>query len=72
MLVVAECRRCGREARFYAEELANFYGRGRDPQTLKFRCKHCNDTKCKITLIHQSFERKPEMIVWRPVKVKQG
>jgi hypothetical protein len=72
MLVVAECRLCGREAKFYAEELAVFYGRGRDPQTLKFRCKACDSVQCKITLIEQSFERKREMIVWRPVRVKEG
>jgi hypothetical protein len=72
MLVVAECRLCGREAKFYAEELAVFYGLGRDPQTLKFRCKACDSVQCKITLIEQSFERKREMIVWRPVRVKEG
>ena len=71
MLVVAECRRCGREAKFYAEELAVFYGRGRDPQTLKFRCKHCNTTACRITITEQSFERRHDMIVWRPVRVKE-
>ena len=72
MLVLAECRLCGRQAKFYAEELATFYGRGRDPRTLKFRCKACNQTRCKISLTEQSFERTAEMIVWRPVKVKQG
>lgn len=72
MLVVAECRLCGREAKFYAEELASFYGRGRDPRTLKFRCKPCNDIKCRITLTEQGFERQREMIVWRPVRVKEG
>jgi hypothetical protein len=72
MLVVAECRLCGREAKFYAEELAVFYGRGRDPLTLRFRCKPCNSVKCRITIIEQSFERQHEMIVWRPVKVKQS
>ena len=72
MLVVAECRLCGREAKFYAEELAVFYGRGRDPQTLKFRCKPCDSVKCRITVFEQSFERKWELIVWRPVRVKEG
>jgi hypothetical protein len=71
MLVVAECRLCGREAKFYAEELANFYGRGRDPQTLRFRCKPCNSIECRITIIEQSFERKREIIVWRPVRVTE-
>lgn len=69
MLVVAECRRCGRRAQFYAEELAVFYGRGRDPATLRFRCKPCESTNCRITVAEQSFERSHETIVWRPVRV---
>jgi hypothetical protein len=72
MLVMAECGLCGRQAKFYAEELAKFYGRGRDPQTLKFRCEPCGTTQCRITLTEYSFERKREIIVWRPVKMKEG
>lgn len=72
MLVRAECRRCGRQATFYADELATYYGRGRDPRTLKFRCEKCQTTQCRIAIIEQSFERNHEMIVWRPVKVKKG
>ena len=72
MLVVAECRRCGRRAQFYAEELATFYGRGRDPLSLKFRCTPCASTRCSITLVEQSSERTHETIIWRPVKVKEA
>lgn len=71
MLVVAECRLCGRQAQFYAEELAVFYGRGRDPATLRFRCRACDSTTCRITVAEQSFERRHETIVWRPVRVKK-
>ena len=70
MLVMAECRLCGRQAKFFAEELAVFYGRGRDPRTLKFRCEPCGTTDCIITLAQHSFERKQETVVWRPVRVK--
>jgi ribosomal protein L37E len=71
MLVVAKCRHCGRQAHFYAEELAAHYGRGRDPRTLKFRCQSCKASNCRITVTEQHFERHHEMIVWRPVKVKR-
>jgi hypothetical protein len=70
LLVLVACRRCGREARFYAEELATHYGHGRDPQSLKFRCEGCKASSCRITLVEQSVEPNHEMIVWRPLRVK--
>ncbi len=70
MLVLVECRLCGRQARFYAEELATFYGRGRDPQTLKFRCTACRNRRCRITLTEQSFERPVDRVIWRPVRIR--
>jgi hypothetical protein len=70
MLVVATCRDCEREARFLARDLATFYGHGRDPHSLKFRCTACDRHNCKITMMDNPYDRTPETIVWRPVKVK--
>lgn len=70
MLVVVTCRDCERQARFLARDLATFYGHGRDPYSLKFRCTECNKHNCKITLMDSPYDRTPETIVWRPVKVK--
>lgn len=70
MLVVATCRDCQRQGRFLATDLATFYGHGRDPHSLKFRCTHCNTRNSKITLMDNPYDRTPETIVWRPVKVK--
>jgi hypothetical protein len=70
MLVVATCRDCERQARFLARDLATFYGHGRDPFSLKFRCTECDKHNCKITLMDNPYDRTPETIVWRPVKVK--
>ena len=53
-----------------ARDLATFYGHGRDPYSLKFRCTHCNTHNSKITLMDNPYDRTPETIVWRPVKVK--
>lgn len=70
MLVVTTCRECQNQARFMAKDLATFYGHGRDPFSLKFRCKQCDTRNCKITLMDNPYDRTPETIVWRPVKVK--
>lgn len=70
MLVVATCRHCERQARFLASDLAGFYGHGRDPRTLPFRCKACDRRDCRVTLMDWPFDRTPETIVWRPVKVR--
>lgn len=70
MLVVATCRHCERQARFLASDLAGFYGHGRDPRSLPFRCKACDRRDCRVTLMDWPFDRTPETIVWRPVKVR--
>lgn len=72
MLVLAECRQCGRQAKFLAQDLAGFYGHAKDPWSLPFRCEECNTRNCKVTLTESNFERKHEIVVWRPVKVRQG
>ncbi|NBB48955.1 hypothetical protein GVN24_11790 [Rhizobium sp. CRIBSB] len=70
MLVVATCRDCQRQARFTASDLAKFYGQGRDPHSLKFRCTHCDNRNCKVTIMDNPYDRTPEMVVWRPVKIR--
>lgn len=70
MLVVATCRECQNQGRFMAKDLATFYGHGRDPFSLKFRCTHCDTRNCKVTIMDNPYDRTPETIVWRPVKVK--
>ena len=71
MIVVAECRRCGRQAKFMAHDLAGCYGIARDPQSLKFRCETCDTRDCAISLIESNFERNHEIIVWRPMRMRQ-
>ena len=70
MLVTAECKLCKREALFYAYDLAHVFGAGRDPRGLPFRCERCDNRDCVVKIKAPHFERKPEMIVWRPIKVK--
>lgn len=70
MLVMATCRRCERQARFLASDIAAFYGHGRNPRTLKFRCTDCDSLDCKVTLVENPHDRTPETIIWRPVKTR--
>jgi len=72
MLVVAECRICGRQAKFLAQDLATFYGQARAPWSLRFRCEACDNSDCKIIVTESNFERQHEITVWRPVKIRQG
>jgi hypothetical protein len=72
MLVVAECRLCGRQAKFLAQDLATFYGPTREPWSLRFRCENCDTRDCRVYLTESNFERKHEITVWRPVKIRQG
>ena len=72
MLVLVECRACGRQAKFLAQDLANFYGYAVAPAALPFRCEECNTRDCKITVTETNYERKHEIVVWRPVKLRQG
>lgn len=70
MLVVAECRRCGRQAKFLASDLVNFYHAGRDLRTLPFKCRECDLMDCKVTSMEYLNDRTRETVVWRPTKIK--
>jgi len=72
MLVTAQCRRCGREARFLASDLAQFYNPGRSLFGLPFKCRECNLGNCKISTSEYLNDRTREIIVWRPMKVKHS
>jgi hypothetical protein len=72
MLVLAECRLCGRQAKFLAQDLATFYGQATEPSSLPFRCETCDTRNCKVMLTARDFERRHEIVVWRPVKIRQG
>ncbi len=68
MLLTATCRRCGRQAKFVAEDLARVYGSSRNPHTLPFKCMTCDAKDCEVRLMGLPFDRKPDTIIWRPTK----
>lgn len=71
MLVLVECRACGRQAKFLARDLATFYGQSTEPRSLPFRCEACDTRDCKVILMESNFERNHEVVVWRPIKIRQ-
>lgn len=70
MVVVGRCKQCSREAKAFASDLAGVYGRHKDYRTVRFRCSQCDPGTCEINLELDGFDRVPERIVWRPVKIK--
>lgn len=70
MMVVGRCKQCGRDAKAFASDLASVYGRQKDYRTLQFKCTKCDPGTCQINLEPDGFDRVPERIVWRPVRVK--
>lgn len=70
LIVVVECKSCGRQARFLSKDLAGVYGHSRDPRTLPFRCEKCDTYECRIMMEFPDFDRVREKIIWKPVKVK--
>lgn len=72
LFVLVECRLCRRQARFLARDLATFYGHGRRPSGLPFRCEECDSRDCKVIVAENNFERSHEVVVWRPMKIREG
>lgn len=70
MMVKVECRHCERAANFFASDLAGIYGEGRGISSLRFACSVCASTDSKAIPYEPDLSRTPEMIVWRPTKVK--
>ncbi|RVH84257.1 hypothetical protein CN074_24975 [Sinorhizobium medicae] len=70
LLVLVECKKCGKQARFHSTDLAGVYGHSRDPRTLPFRCEKCDTYDCKIMMEFPDFDRVREMVIWKPMKVK--
>lgn len=70
LLVVAECLGCGRVGRFLASDLAQWAGRQRPVHETPFTCTNCKGKHFRITCEEINTDRKPEIVVWRPVKIK--
>ncbi|SMD08377.1 hypothetical protein SAMN05880593_1209 [Rhizobium sp. RU36D] len=70
LLVVAECRQCGRRAKFLAEDLARYYYSDRKIRSLPFKCRECDAMDCKISLTEYLNDRTREVVVWRPMKIR--
>ena len=64
MVICARCRHCGRRGRLMAREAAAYFGSGRDPMTLPFRCTRCNAHDVEITFGWMDSTGKDIQIEW--------
>lgn len=71
LIVVAECLGCGKTGKFMSSDLAQWAGRQRLVEETPFRCKTCESRKFRITCEELHNDRTNELVVWRPVKLKQ-
>ncbi|ARS72254.1 hypothetical protein SMRU11_36065 [Sinorhizobium meliloti RU11/001] len=63
LIVVVECKSCGRQAPFLSKDLAGVYGHSRDRRTLPFRCEKCDPYECRIMMDFPDFDRVREKII---------
>ena len=68
-IVRAECMACRRTADFFANDLAGFYGYGREIERFPFKCSGCNQAADKIYPVFYEHDERSEHVVWRPVKI---
>ncbi|MFZ2101152.1 MAG: hypothetical protein WAU86_11365 [Oricola sp.] len=70
MILAVTCETCGHVARFMASDIAQFVNPTRDIELLPFRCSECNAKECKVMASEYDRDRRPDIIVWRPMRLK--
>ncbi|MGV8939177.1 MAG: hypothetical protein ACOH2J_18825 [Allorhizobium sp.] len=70
MQVIAACCKCGRQARFPAADVANFYNFGHTLACLPFKCRECELGDSRITAFEYLNDRARQIVVWRQMKLK--
>ncbi len=71
MLIVVECKRCGRVGKFLARDVASHKGWNTSPWAVKFRCEECKGREMKISLEFFDPDPRGAHVIWRPVKVER-
>ncbi|WP_421851474.1 hypothetical protein [Oricola sp.] len=70
MILAVACRGCGHVARFMAADVVQFVNPAREIERLPFRCGECGSTDCRITASEYDRDRKPDIVVWRPMRLR--
>jgi len=70
MLLEVHCRQCSHTGRFLASDVAKFVNPSKALERLPFRCSECATNDCETTAIEIDRDRKPKVLVWRPMLLK--
>ncbi len=70
MLLAVSCTACGHVARFMASDVAQFVNPTREIELLPFRCGECGGKECKVMASEYDRDRRPDIIVWRPMRLR--
>ena len=53
-----------------ASDVIHFVNPGRAIEALPFRCGECNTKDCAIKASEYDRDRKPKIVVWRPMRLR--
>lgn len=70
MILSVTCKSCGHLAQFMASDVAQFVNPGREIELLPFRCGECGKNECKVIASEYDRDRRPDIIVWRPMRLR--
>ncbi|MDI7861191.1 hypothetical protein MRS76_04420 [Rhizobiaceae bacterium n13] len=70
MLLHVECRKCGHSASFLAADVSKFANPAKPLELIAFRCRICSAKEARVTAAEFDRDRKPDVIVWRPMRLK--
>jgi hypothetical protein len=53
-----------------ASDVAKFVNPAKPLHSLPFRCNQCHERDCAVTASEIDYDRKPKVLVWRPMLLK--
>ena len=70
MILSVTCRKCEHLGQFMASDVMQFVNPAREIEALPFRCGECGTKDCAIKASEYDYDRKPKIVVWRPMRLR--
>ena len=70
MILSVTCRQCEHLGQFMASDVIHFVSPARAIEALPFRCGECGAKDCAIKASEYDRDRKPKIVVWRPMRLR--
>ncbi len=70
MILSVTCRKCEHLGQFMASDVMHFVNPTREIEDLPFRCGECGAKDCAIKASEYDYDRKPKIVVWRPMRLR--